>query len=76
MSQNLSKPGAGWASNAVFQMGRGKTLAIPMSVHESARRKLVEAFAAKGITSGVALLKGGEEQNMYDTDAELLFRYA
>jgi hypothetical protein len=70
-----SKPGAGWASPAVFQLGKGKTLAVPMEVHEIARKKVVKAFSEKGITSGVVLLKGGEDQNVYDTDTEVLFRY-
>jgi hypothetical protein len=73
MSQ-FAKPGAGWAMNAVFQLGKGKTLAIPMSVHESARKKLVQAFAAKGVSNGIVLLQGGEDQNVYDTDTEVLFR--
>jgi hypothetical protein len=73
MSQ-FAKPGAGWATNAVFQLGKGKTLAIPMSVHEAARKKLVAAFSAKGVSSGIVLLQGGEDQNVYDTDTEVLFR--
>jgi hypothetical protein len=72
MSQ-FAKPGTGWGT-PVFQVGRGKTLAIPMTVHASARKKLVEAFVANGVTTGVILLQGGEDQNMYDTDTEILFR--
>ena len=72
---NNTKPGEGWASTAVFQLGRGKTLAVPMTVHESARKKLFQAFHVKGIKNGVVLLQGGEDQNVYDTDTELLFRY-
>lgn len=68
------KPGAGWTTPAVFQLGRGKTLAIPMTVHESARKKLVQAFHDKGVTSGIVLLQGGEDQNVYDTDIEVLFK--
>lgn len=74
MSSADAKPGAGWASPAVFQLGRGKTLAIPMSVHESARRKLVENLQGKGIKNGIVLLQGGEDQNVYDTDTEVLFK--
>lgn len=74
MSQISAKPGAGWASNAVFQLGRGKTLAIPMSVHESARAKLVQEFKNNGIVNGVILLQGGDETTMYDTDTDVLFK--
>lgn len=45
-----------------------------MEVHEIARKKVVEKFNEKNVTTGVLLLKGGEERCMYDTDAELLFR--
>lgn len=74
MSTIAAKPGAGWASNAVFQLGRGKTLAIPMSVHETARLKLVQEFKSKGIEKGVILLQGGNETTLYDTDTDLLFK--
>lgn len=74
MSAADVKPGAGWASPAVFQLGRGKTLAIPMSVHESARKKLVQNLHEKGIKNGIVLLQGGEDQNVYDTDTEVLFK--
>mmetsp|Transcript_4138 Transcript_4138/g.6774 ORF Transcript_4138/g.6774 Transcript_4138/m.6774 type:complete len:572 (+) Transcript_4138:56-1771(+) len=79
MSQFTSPvPGAWWAkggsATAVFQLGRGKTLAIPMSVHESARKKLVQALTTKGVSSGIVLLQGGDDQNQYDTDTELVFR--
>ena len=73
MSQ-FAKPGAGWASNAMFQLGRGKTLAIPMSVHESARKNLVQEFAKNGMTTGIVLLQGGEQKEQYDTDIEIVFR--
>ena len=45
-----------------------------MSVHESARRKLVENLQSKGIKYGIVLLQGGEDQNVYDTDTEVLFK--
>ena len=68
-----SIPGAGW-SNSVFKVGRG--LAIPLSVHEVARKKLVDILKSKGIISGIVLLKGGDESSfaLYDTDAEGLFK--
>jgi len=67
--------GYGWAKPGVFQLGVGKTLAIPMDVHASSRRKLVELLRSKYATaSGVVLLKGGDEQSTYDTDGEPLFR--
>lgn len=67
-------PGTGWASPAIFQLGKGKTLAIPMEVHAIARKKVVDTFNSKGFITGVLLMKGGEEQTAYDTDTELLFR--
>jgi hypothetical protein len=66
-------PGFGWVQ-PVFQLGRGKTLAISMEVHALARKKVVHLFAEKGIRNGVLLFKGGEQENQYDTDGELLFR--
>lgn len=67
-------PGVGWANAAVFQLGKKKTLAVPMEVHEMSRKKMVEAFAANGITTGITLFKGGEQQLQYDSDVELVFR--
>ncbi len=69
-----TKPGTGWASPAIFQLGKGKTLAVPMEVHALARKKVVAQFAAKSIVNGVALFKGGEEVTQYDSDTEVLFR--
>ena len=68
--------GFGWVKPGVFQVGRGKTLQIPMEVHASSRAKLVDLLrqAPYKIATGVLLLKGGEEQSVYDTDGEPLFR--
>lgn len=68
--------GFGWAKPGVFQVGRGKTLAIPCSVHESSRAKLVGLLNSSpyNISTGIVLLKGGEEQHVYDTDGEPIFR--
>lgn len=76
MSKASSIPGNGWAtpSAGVFQLGRGKTLAIPMDVHVQARKKLVAAFAASGNANGIVLMQGGEEYTQYDTDTDVLFR--
>lgn len=49
-------------------------IAVPMEVHEVTRLKVVDAFAAKGISTGIVLLKGGGDLNQYDSDIELLFR--
>ena len=68
---DLSKPGAGWG---VFQLAKGKTLPVPMSVHEASRKKLVQFFNNNGINSGIALFQGGDEQCQYDSDTEILFR--
>jgi hypothetical protein len=66
-------PGFGWVK-PVFQLGRGKTLAVPMETHALTRKKLVSLFAEKGIQNGILLFKGGEQENQYDSDTEILFR--
>jgi hypothetical protein len=72
---NSAIPGLGWAKvkKPVFQIGP-KTLAIPMSLHLAARKKVVGIMASRGVSSGIALFKGGEQQNQYDSDTELVFR--
>jgi hypothetical protein len=67
-------PGEGWTKPAIFQLAKNKTLAISMEVHVAAREKLIALFASKGIYSGLVIIKGGEEQNLYDSDTNLLFR--
>jgi hypothetical protein len=74
MSNFLSNPGNGW-SKSVFQVGKGRTLAIPLEIHQAARKKLVEMFRKNGKSTGVILFQGGEDQCAYDTDTEILFRY-
>lgn len=66
-------PGLGW-STPVFQLGKGKTLAIPMTLHAAARIKVRSGFDQKGIKKGIVLLQGGGEMNQYETDCEMLFR--
>jgi hypothetical protein len=66
-------PGVGWAK-PYFQLGKGKTLAVPMKTHVTARKKLIALFAEKGISHGIVLLKGGDQQEQYDSDTEVLFR--
>lgn len=76
-SAGSNTPGAGWAtpSLSVFQLGKGKTLAIPMSTHHASRQKLANLLQVHhGINEGVVLLKGGEEGTQYDSDTDLLFR--
>jgi hypothetical protein len=70
--KNSSIPGLGWANRPVFQLGE-KSLAIPMSVHRASREKLVSEMKARGISRGVALLRGGEEACYYDSDAEMVY---
>lgn len=66
-------PGQGWASNSYFQLAKGKTLAIPMSLHEATRAKLV-GLMKKSVPNGIILIKGGEDSCQYDSDTEILFR--
>lgn len=68
-------PGAGWAKKSVFQLGKGKkkTLAVSMEMHALSREKVCSILKGKNET-GIILMQGGEEQNMYDTDTEVLFR--
>ena len=66
-------PGLGW-STPVFQLGREKTLSIPMTLHAAARINVRVGFDKKGIKKGIVLLKGGDEMFQYDTDCEILFR--
>uniref|UniRef100_A0A7S0XDB6 Xaa-Pro dipeptidase n=1 Tax=Chromulina nebulosa TaxID=96789 RepID=A0A7S0XDB6_9STRA len=72
-SSSVAIPGYGW-SQPVYQLGKDKTLAIPMSIHESSRNKLITILKSKDITSGIILLRGGEESFIYDTDGENLFK--
>lgn len=74
---SITTPGYGWASTGVFQKGTGRsrTLAVPMSIHASSRNKLMDLLSANyDATSGLVLLQGGEEQCVYDSDTELVFR--
>ena len=76
-SAGSSVPGAGWAtpSLSVFQLGKGKTLAIPMTTHASSRQKLVSLLQLHhDVYDGVILLKGGADGTQYDSDTDLLFR--
>lgn len=45
-----------------------------MDLHKFSREKLIDEMAAKGITTGLVLLQGGEDSNQYETDIELVFR--
>jgi len=67
-------PGFGWAGAGVFQKGKGKTLAVPMEVHASSCAKLCGILRDRGITQGVVLLQGGDDQTQYDSDTDLVFR--
>eukprot|EP01040_Poterioochromonas_malhamensis_P010221 gene10220-11118_t len=66
-------PGVGWA-RPVFQLGRGRTLAVPLEAHATSRKKLCHSFVENGINSGIILVKGGDQESQYDTDSELSFR--
>jgi hypothetical protein len=68
-------PGNGWSTNAgVFQLGKGKTLAVDLQVHASNRSKLINQMKSKGVTHGIAFIKGGDEAMRYDSDHEILFQ--
>ena len=71
----MSIPGLGWANlpKSFFQNGV-RSYKIAFELHAESRQKLVTEMASRGIASGVVLLQGGEEQNQYDTDTELVFR--
>ncbi len=55
-------PGFGWASEGVFQKGKGKTLAIPMNIHASSRAKLCGIMNDRSIAACVVVIKGGVDQ--------------
>ena len=65
MSSMAAVPGLGWSRlPATFQLGC-ETLKVPMAMHKTARLKLVEEMKSRGVTCGVVLLEGGEQQNVY-----------
>lgn len=68
---------AGWQevpeSPSYYWQG-ADTLRVPLSLHSENRAKVVDAFRAKQLTSGLALLAGGETRYRNDTDHEELFR--
>lgn len=68
-------PGLGWAKKPAFYQRGKKTLAVPMSLHEAARNKIVDELNNLNITSGIVLLCGGVQGEAYDTDHEILFRF-
>jgi hypothetical protein len=74
MSQFPPQPGDGWANRALFQLGKGRTLAVPLDMHERSRAKLVAMFKERNIHHGFVLIQGGEQQYQYDSDTELTFR--
>ncbi|CAE7810976.1 PEPD, partial [Symbiodinium microadriaticum] len=45
-----------------------------MDLHLSARKKVAGILDSRGVSSGIALIKGGEQESQYDTDTELVFR--
>lgn len=71
----MNIPGLGWSTPApAFQLGKKKTLSIPMTLHAAARIKVRGGFDQKGIKQGICLFQGGDETNQYDTDIETVFR--
>lgn len=72
----MSIPGLGWVSKfskPVFQQSP-KTLAIPMDLHLSARKKVISLLLLKNIINGLILIKGGQQETQYDSDTEFPFR--
>jgi Xaa-Pro dipeptidase len=72
----MAVPGLGWVSKftkPVFQLSP-KTLAIPMDLHLSARKKVVDLLHSRGVMNGIALIKGGTQDAQYDSDTEHPFR--
>ena len=50
------------------------TLSIPAALHRENRRRLIERLKSINIgKNGVIVLQGGETQNMYCTDVEVIF---
>jgi Xaa-Pro dipeptidase len=63
------------STHPAFFFSRGKgTYVVESPLPVPARAKLVAALAAKGVTSGVVLLRGGISTTRNDTDHEELFR--
>jgi len=57
-----------------FSLGLN-TFKVPMSMHAKNRGRLLSKMNAKDVPlNSIILLKGGESQNLYDTDRETLFR--
>jgi Xaa-Pro dipeptidase len=61
------------AQKTLFSMGPG-SFPVPASLHAEQRGRLASRLRGDGAPQGaVVLLQGGEQQNEYDTDRELLF---
>lgn len=58
-----------------FQLG-SHTLAVPVSLHATNRKKLCDRLkSANGVSDGaVVLLQGGEQQQQYCSDRDIIFR--
>ena len=58
-----------------YQLG-SHTLAVPVSLHSTNRKRLCERLKnAKEVPSGaIVLLQGGEQKQLYCTDRDVLFR--
>jgi Xaa-Pro dipeptidase len=61
------------AQKTLFSMGPG-SFPVPAALHAEQRGRLASRLRDDGAPQGaVVLLQGGEQQNEYDTDRELLF---
>ena len=45
-----------------------------MSLHLAARKKVVGILDSRGVSSGIALIRGGDQETQYDSDMEPVFR--
>ena len=77
-SKKFVNPGDGWSKSnnrVVFQMAPKITFAVPSSMHKISCNKLTHFFKTKlNIHKGLIYLEGGEQECLYDTDIETVFK--
>ena len=71
----FANPGNGWANRIVFQMSSKSTFAVPSSLHKVSCKKLCQYFENQlNIRDGLILIQGGEQECLYDSDTEVIFK--